>query len=109
MKRLFPNKNDCAELAAMEEVFNELYVFSIQNKLQLRIFLKKYRRQLLAIDQMPLDNFHQKFYREDLGDKEYNDRIWRQYWFCYPALIRTALEIEFGDSYVKFSNERDKL
>jgi len=31
----------------------------------------------------------------------------RQCWFCYPALLRTAMEIEFGIEYGQFSRERD--
>ncbi len=109
MRSLFPKKNDCASLTDLEEVVDELKRFSLVTKLQVRLFLKKHRRQLLDIEKEPLDACHQKLYREDLGDEEYLDCIRRQYWFCYPALIRTALEIEFGDVYDQFANERDGI
>ena len=96
-------------MADLEEVVGELNKFSITTKLQLRLFLKKHRRQLVEIDKEPLDACHQRLYREDLGDEEYLDAIRRQYWFCYPALVRTAMEIEFGDEYEKFANERDGI
>lgn len=109
MRNLFPKKNDCAPLKDLEEVIGELKRFSITTKLQVRLFLKRYRRQLLDIDKSPLDTCHQRIFREDLGDEEYLDAIRRQYWFCYPALIRIAMEIEFGDEYQQFSNERDGI
>ncbi len=109
MRSLFPKKNDCASLSELEEVVSELKYFSLTTQLQVRLFLKKYRRKLLDIDKEPLDRYHQTLYREDLGDKEYLDAIRRQYWFCYPALIRTALEIEFGDAYGQFARKRDGM
>ena len=96
-------------MADLEEVLNELNEFSITTKIQLRLLLKKHRRQLIAIDKEPLDKVHQRLYREDLGDEEYLDAIRRQYWFCYPALVRMAMEIEFGDEYEQFANERDRV
>jgi hypothetical protein len=96
-----------ALLDDLEKVVGELKRFSIDTKLQVRLFLKKHRRQLLDIDKEPLDASHQKLYCEDLGDEEYLDAIRRQYWFCYPALVRAALEIEFSDVYEVFANERD--
>lgn len=109
MRSLFPKRNDCASLKDLAEVVSELKYFSLTTKLQVRLFLKKHRRQLLDIDKEPLDKCHQNLYREDLGDEEYLDAIRRQYWFCYPALIRTALKIEFGDVYYLFASERDGI
>ena len=109
MRNLFPKRNDCASLEDLEEVLGELKQFSITTKLQVRLFLKKHRRHLLEIDKAPLDTCHQRLYREEVGDEEYLDALRRQYWFCYPGLIRTAMEIEFGDKYEQFSNERDAI
>lgn len=109
MRSLFPKKNDCAPITDLQEVVEELKHFSINTKLETRLFLKKHRRQLLIIEKEPLDACHQQLYREDLGDDEYLDAIRRQYWFCYPALIRTALEIEFGNKYEEFANIRDQI
>jgi hypothetical protein len=109
MRSLFSKRNDCASLNELKEVVGELNLFSIKTKLQTRLFLKKHRRQLLEIDKEPLDEINQRIYRENMGDDEYNDSLRRQYWFCYPALVRTALEIEFGEEYEKFANERDGI
>jgi len=109
MRKLFPKKNDCAAIEDLEEVVTELKKFSVITKRQIRLFLKKHRRQLLDIDKEPLDSCHQRLYREDLGDEEYLDAIRRQYWFCYPALVRTAMEIEYKDLYAQFGSERDRI
>ena len=109
MRSLFPRKNDNASKEDAEEVLKELKQFSILSKLQVRLFLKKYRSKLLQIDKEPLDYCHQKLYREDLGDQAYLDATRRQYWFSYPALIRIAMEIEFGDKYENYANARDRI
>jgi len=109
MRSLFPKKNDCASEIDLAEVAEELKQFDIVSKKQLRLFLKKYRRWLLDIDKEPMDMGHQHLYREWLGNDEFLDAMRRQYWFCYPALIRNAMEIEFNEEYEKFVNERDKI
>ena len=109
MRSLFPKKHDCASNSDLAEVLQELKLFGIKNKMQVRLFLKKYRRWLIAIDKEPLDIMHQRLYREDLGEEEFNDCMRRQYWFCYPALIRNAMEVEFGEKYEEFANERDNI
>lgn len=107
MKRLFPKNNDCAPFDELNEVVEELVRFDVRTKKKLRLLLKKHRKQLLRIDREPLDKAHQRLYREDLGESAYRDCIRRQYWFCYPALVRTAMEIEFGEEYDRFARERD--
>jgi hypothetical protein len=31
------------------------------------------------------------------------------YWFAYPALLRIALELEFGETYQAYANARDDI
>lgn len=107
MRSLFPKQNDCASLADLAETIDELTTFSITTRRELRLLLKRHRQTLLDIDKTPLDAKHQKLYREDLGDDVYYDLIRRQCWFCYPALVRLALELEFGDRYETFAEQRD--
>lgn len=109
MSSLFSKKNDCCPQSELSEVIDELKVFSIKTKLQVRLFLKKHRRKLLEVEAEPLNKINQRIYRADMGDKEYLDRVRRQYWFCYPGLVRTAMEIEFGESYKKFARKRDAI
>lgn len=109
MRKLFPKNNDCASLIELIEVQGELDYFGIVNKKQLRLFLKKYRRWLLDIDNEPMDLLNQRIYREELGDKDFYDTVRRHYWFCYPALIRNAMGEEFGKAYEEYSAKRDEI
>jgi len=109
MRSLFPKKNDCASKSDLEEVANELNQFNVITKKQLRLFLKKYRRWLIKIDKEPMGATHQRLYRKIIGDDAFLDAMRRQYWFCYPALIRNAMEVEFGEEYEQFANERDQI
>ena len=108
MRLLFSKNNNCAPSSDLLEVVEELHHFGICTKKELRLFLKKHRKQLLIIDKERLDKMHQEIYRQELGDIEYLDCVRRQYWFCYPALVRTAMEIEFGDDYDTFASQRDR-
>lgn len=36
-------------------------------------------------------------FTDEYGEGFVRDAIRRQYWFAYPALVRTAAEIEFGE------------
>lgn len=109
MRSLFPCKNDCASKSDLEEALVELKTFGINSKKELKLFLKRHRKWLLAVDKEPMDLMHQRIYREDIGDEEFLDAMRRQYWFCYPALIRNALEKEFGEKYDEFARKRDEI
>jgi len=109
MSSLFPRRNDCASKEDLEEVLPELKAFGINSKKDLSLFLKRNRKWLIMIDKEPMDLLHQKIYREGIGDREFLDSMRRQYWFCYPALVRNALEKEFGKEYEKYSKKRDEI
>lgn len=109
MRNLFPKNNDCASSEDLEEAVKELTQFSLTTKLQVRLFLKKHRRPLLELDKEPLGTDEHRLLRNELGDQQYLDSVWRQYWFCYPALIREALLLEFGSKYEEFANQRDGI
>jgi hypothetical protein len=109
MKLLFPEKNDCASLDDLEETVVELKHFGIKTKRDVDTFLAKHKEWLIEVDQEPMDECHHKLYREELGDEVYFDSMNREYWFCYPAFIRNAVEKEFGDTYEKFANIRDGI
>ena len=108
MRSLFPKKNDCASISDLEEAAKELKKFDIVTKKQLRLSLKKHRKWLIKVDKEPIDSLHQRIYRKDIGDVAFLDAIRRQYWFCYPAFIRNAMEVEFGEKYEVFANARDQ-
>lgn len=105
MYNLFPVKNDCASLADLEETLKDLSYFKIRTRKDLRKLVKKHRSKIILIDKMPMDKWHQNYYRKELGEETYLDTVRRQYWFCYPALVRLALKLEFGDEYENYTDK----
>ena len=108
LRSIFPKVNDYGNPDYKEEL-NELRLFGIKTNKQLRLLLKKHRKQILAIDKSPMDSKLAAFYKQELGKEEFREHIRKNYWFAYPGLLRLALELEFGDEYEKFANERDGI
>jgi len=108
LRSIFPKVNDYGNPDYKEELI-ELRLFGIKTNKQLRLLLKKHRKQILAIDKSPMDSKLAAFYEQELGKEEFREHIRKNYWFAYPGLLRLALELEFGDEYEKFANERDGI
>ena len=60
--------------------------------------MKRHRKQLLQIDRDPLLPWEVNFFSQEFGEAFVRDALRRQYWFALPAMIRTALELEFGEA-----------
>ncbi len=88
------------------EELEELLYFGIATKSALNDLIVKHRETLLGIDAEELDNFHIKYYKKEYGDDYVNDRIKNKFWFSYTALLRIAMELEFGEKYVKYANRK---
>jgi hypothetical protein len=101
MRKIFPKKNDYGE-ASFEELLPELARFNIKTRGQFVALMTHHRKRLLQIDSEPLDAWHERYYRSELGDQFVSDALRRQYWFAYPALIRIALELKLGDKAVTY-------
>jgi hypothetical protein len=110
LKKLFPKVNDYfpSETGYTEEL-TELNHFGIHTVKDLRLLVKKHRRRILEIDRSPIDGYHKKMYREELGAEAFNDFMKKRYWFAFPALLRLALELEFGKEYEEFASARDGI
>ncbi|CUI09510.1 hypothetical protein [Massilia antarctica] len=104
----FPKKNDYheSETGYAEEI-GELQHFSVDSVGRLGALLGRHRKRILAIDRSPMDQWHQNMYREEMGTAVFADFLRRQFWFAYPGLLRLALELEFGERYETFANQRD--
>ncbi|MDP9918953.1 hypothetical protein J2W24_004622 [Variovorax boronicumulans] len=103
MRKIFPKKNDYGE-ASFEELLPELAQFNIKTRGQFVALMTHYRKRLLRLDTEPLDAWHERYYRSELGDQFVSDALRRQYWFAYPALIRIALELKFGEKAVAYDH-----
>jgi hypothetical protein len=108
LKSLLPEQNDYCESDFKEEL-QELHDFNVNTVDDLRHLIRKHRGHLLEIDREPLDTHHIKWYSEDFGEKFVKDRVKGGYWFAFPALLRIALELEFGDAYNEYSKNRDGI
>lgn len=58
--------------------------------------MRKHRRSLLNADKSRLAPWELRAFSEDLGAAFVVDAVRRQFWFAYPALVRIAIEMEFG-------------
>ncbi|CAH0535386.1 hypothetical protein VST7929_02959 [Vibrio stylophorae] len=107
---IFPKANDYApsESGYVEEL-SELREFSIRSIRDLRLLLKRHRREIISIDRSPINAYHQKMYREEMGDAVFLDHMKKCYWFALPAILRIALELEFGEQYTEFAHKRDNI
>lgn len=97
MLRLFPKKNDYGN-ASFDELVLELARFGVVSVGDLKRLMTRHRRALLQLDRSQLSAYERQIATEELGSAFVADAIRRQYWFAYPALVRTAAEFEFGEA-----------
>lgn len=103
-----PEQNDFFKSNYSEEL-QELLQFGITTRIQLLDMIAKHKEEALMIDSEPLDDFHIQTYSKEYGKGYVRERIEKKFWFAYPALLRIILELEFGDAYRAFSEQRDGL
>lgn len=103
-----PRKNDFGPLAA-DELLAEARLFGVDTRGKFRALMLRHRRALIEADREPLDALNARIYRSEMGDAYFCDLIRRQRWFAWPALVRLALEFEFGDAYRRFAEQRDGM
>jgi hypothetical protein len=96
MAAIFPRKNDYGD-ASFDELVPELARFGITTRGEFRRLMTKHRKRLLRIGRDRLAPWEQRHFAEDFGEAFVKDAVRRQYWFAFPALVRTAAELEFGE------------
>jgi hypothetical protein len=102
----FPKQNDDFP-SPYEEELSELNRFGISTTTQLGELLSKWSAKIMEIDASPMSQQDIALAKVDLGDEFVTKRLESGYWFAYPALLRLALELEFGEEYRKYSDKRD--
>ena len=96
MKRVLPEKNDYAE-CSYEEELAELLHYGVKTEHELESLLKKHLKKVLEIDSKPFSGqYDEIFYRKEYGDQAVDEAIAGGFWYAFPALLRLALELEFG-------------
>jgi hypothetical protein len=97
MLSLFPKRHDYGDLA-FHELAEELAARGISSRGRFSRLMKKHRRSLVDIDRSRLSCWEIRFFCEEFGEAFVKDALRRQYWFAFPALVRIAMDLEFGDS-----------
>jgi hypothetical protein len=106
MQRILPNRNNTG-LIDYGSLLDELAHFGVTTRADFRSLILRQRRALIEADRGPLDAVSERLYRKEFGEAHMNDRLRRQYWWSWEAMIRLALEFRFGDSYRAFVEKRD--
>ena len=108
LKEFFPARNDFSE-CEYEEELEELVHFGITSHSDFRNLLSKHRSRILEIDSEPLNDRDVEVFKKEYGEEHVDRAIEGNYWFAFPALLRLALELEFGDDYREFAQARDGI
>jgi len=99
MSRLFPKRNDYGD-GSFEELVTELRALGISSVGDFKRLMTHYRRALLRFDRAPLSHFERRLAIDDFGADFVADATRHQYWFAYPGLVRSAIEMHFGEDAV---------
>jgi hypothetical protein len=108
LRRIMPRRNNVG-IINYTALLEEMRIFGVLTKGQFRKLMLKHRRTLIEADREPLTPQMERLMRNEDGDANVADRLRRQYWFSWEALTRLALELEFGERYRTFADQRDGL
>jgi len=108
LKQFFPAKNDDFH-CSYEEELKELHDFGITTEYQLLNLLHKRAEAVMEIDRSPMDDSDIQMHIDAEGKEFVENRLRTGFWFSYPALLRIALELEYGESYKHYANRRDAI
>jgi hypothetical protein len=105
LSRFFPAKNDDFPSDYVEELA-ELRAFGIAAEEQLDELLHRRAEGVMEIDRSPMSESNIRMHSEDSGEEFVATRLREGFWFSYPALLRIALELEFGKAYEEYADRR---
>jgi hypothetical protein len=108
LRRFFPEKNDDFPSDYVEELA-ELRAFGITTEEQLDEMLHRRVEEVMEIDRSPMSESDIRMHSRDSGEEFVAKRVREGFWFSYPALLRIALELEFGKSYEEYAERRDGI
>src|SRR6185436_9529874 len=96
LKQFFPAKND-DYACGYEEELQELNDFGITTEDQLLDLLQKRADEVIEIDRSPMSEGDIQMHSDADGAEVVGNKLREGFWFSYPALLRIALELEYGD------------
>ena len=101
-----PAQNDDSPCDYLEEL-GELVEFGVETEESFCDLMRRRADEVMEIDGSPMDERDRQLHIEECGAEFVESRIRQGYWFSFPALLRIALEQEFGDAYDEFAERRD--
>lgn len=102
--RLFPKRSDYG-VNSYEDIAQELAKFGILNRGNFTKLMKRHRREIIRIDRDRLAPWEIRHFSEMFGEAFVKDALRRQYWFALPAMIRNAMELQFGEDAAVYADE----
>ena len=106
-RNLFPRRNDYSDLP-WDELLPELARFGIVTRGAFTRLMKRHRRRLIAIDRDRLSTREVAFFKQEFGAAFVSDALRGQYWFALQALVRTAMELQFGEAAAVYDAAADQ-
>jgi hypothetical protein len=107
LKEILPERNNFYACSYTEE-YEELLEFGIDSIDKLKEMLTKHLKAVMAKDcSIEVDETTFDYFCEELGKSVVEERLETGYWYSWPALLRLAIEEEFGEEYVEFCFRRD--
>lgn len=108
LARVLPKRNRYGFINTQELVL-ELTDFGVTTRGEFRKLMLKHRKRLIEIDRTPLNAMEQRLFAEDYGADVVREFQRRHYWYSWEALVRIALELEFGEHYEAYARRRDGI
>jgi hypothetical protein len=108
LSRFFPARNDDFPSDYVEELA-EVRAFGITTEEQFDEMLHRRAEEVMEIDRSPMSEDDIRMHTEDSGEEFVAKRLREGFWFSYPALLRIALELEFGKAYEEYADRRDGI
>ncbi len=109
LKNILPERNNFYACSYGEE-YEDLIEFGIDTTEKLTDLLSKHLSAIMAEDSsVEVDEATYDYFCEEMGKSVIEERIENGYWYSWPALLRLALEEEFGEKYIEYAFERDGI
>ena len=108
LRQFFPAKNDFGTSDFLEEL-KELGDFGVVSQDDLVALLDKRSREVLGIDQSPMSKEEIRWAGYCSGKEDVAVRLREKRWFTFSGLLRIGMELEFGEPYRHYSENRDGI
>ncbi len=109
LKKILPERNNFYPCSYSEE-YIELMEFGVDSVEKLTDLLNRHMPAIMKEDcSVEVDEATYDYFCQELGKSVVEERLELGYWYSWPALVRLALENEFGEKYIEFSFNRDGI